>query len=370
MSEHKRKPKSRGNKTGSVYYLESRRCWVAQIVVGWKPPIKEGGHLVPIKKRFSGYKTKKDALAALNRILNGEEQEDNKTSLDEVFQAWKKAYEIRVVSKTLKGYEQAYAYFGELKYRRINTITAAELQSCMDDCPKGKRTHQLMKVVAGLIWAYAFDTNKVKKDITENLYIGKHETKPREPLSPEDIQKIKDNIGKIRYCDYIYCLCYLGFRPGEFLEIKKEQVNCETINDELVYYITEGKKTAAGINRRVIIPKQILPIIIERLNVEGTDYLFPFYYFKRGTTELKELRRMTVNYFDESVFKPIASRLRITGNKVPYSARHSYADKLKMASGNSRDKAALMGHTDYAFTQAQYQSSPLEDLKIVTDSIK
>ena len=366
----KHKPKVRGNKQGSVYYLTQRRCWVIQITIGWKPPIKEGGHLVPIKKRYSGYKSKKDALAALNKLLNGEEQEDNKTSLDEVFQSWKKAYENRVAPKTLKGYEQAYAYFSNLKYRRINTITAAELQSCMNDCPKGKRTHQMMKVTAGLIWAYAFDTNKVKKDITENLYIGKHETKPREPLSPEDIQKIKDAIGKIRYAEYIYCLCYLGFRPGEFLEIKKEQVSCETIDNELVYYITEGKKTAAGINRRVIIPKQILPIVLERLDIEGTDYLFPFYYFKRGTTELKELRRMTVNYFDESVFKPIKEQLDIIGNKVPYSARHSYADKLKHAEGDVRDKAALIGHADYNFTRVQYMSSPLEDLKTVTDSLE
>ena len=269
----------------------------------------------------------------------------------------------------MKGYEQGYNWFSELKYRRISTITANELQSCMDKCPKGKRTHQLMKVTAGLIWAYALDSNKVQKDITENLYIGKHESKPREPLTPKEIDLIKDIIGKIRYADYIYCLCYLGFRPGEFLEIKKSQVIKETIDNEDVYYIVEGKKTQAGINRRVIIPKQILPIILSRLEVEGTEYLFPFYYCHRTTGELKELRKMTVNYFDEKVFKSIAAKLHIEG-KVPYSARHSYADKLKHAQGDERDKAALIGHSDYNFTRKQYQSSPLEDLKTVTDSIK
>ena len=364
------KPKSRGNKQGSVYYLTQRKCWVAQIVIGWKPPIKEGGHLVPVKKRFSGYKSKKEALAALNKILNGEELEDTKTSLDEVFQNWKKVYEGRVAPKTLKGYEQAYNYFSELKYRKINTITSADLQSCMDQCPKGKRTHQMMKVTAGLIWAYAFDTNKVKKNITKNLYIGKHENMSREPLTIRDIELIKGAIGKIRYTEYIYCLCYLGFRPGEFLEIKKDQVKSVVIDNETVYYIVEGKKTQAGINRKVIIPKQILSIILDRLEVKNTDYLFPFYYFKRGTTELKELRKMTVNYFDESVFQPIKEQLGITGNKVPYSARHSYADKLKKANGDVRDKAALIGHSSYDFTRVQYMSSPLEDLKEVTDSIE
>ena len=61
--------------------------------------------------------------------------------------------------------------------------------------------------------------------------------------------------------------------------------------------------------------------------------------------------------------------LGITG-RVPYSARHTYADKLQHAKGDDRDKAALIGHTDYNFTRSQYQSSPLEDLKAVTDTIE
>jgi len=363
------KPKSRGNKQGSVFYRTDRKCWQVQIVIGWKLPTEEGKHLIPIKKTFSGYKTKKDALTALNKILHGESPTNNKSSLNDVFVSWQKFYKSRVTLKTMKGYEQAYAYFAPLKFRLIATITASELQDCMDKCDKGKRTHQMMKVTAGLIWAYAFDTGLVQKDVTENLYIGKHEQKPREPLSPHDIELIKNAIGKIEYADYVYCMCYLGFRPGEFLEIKKSQVATEIIDDELVYYIVEGKKTAAGINRSVIVPKQILSIIIERLGAEETEYLFPFYYRHRTTKELIEIRMMTVNYFERSVFKPMMAKLGITG-KVPYSARHSYADKLKRAEGDIRDKAALIGHSSYSFTQIQYQSSPLEDKKIVTDSIK
>ena len=143
----------------------------------------------------------------------------------------------------------------------------------------------------------------------------------------------------------------------------------EVINEETVYYIVEGKKTTAGINRKVVIPNQILPYILDRLFIPGTEYLFPFYYFEKNKDRLKELRQMKVNYFEESVFKKITQTLGIEG-KVPYSARHSYADKLKHADGDVRDKAALIGHSDYSFTRQQYQSSPLEDLKTVTDSIE
>ena len=226
-----------------------------------------------------------------------------------------------------------------------------------------------MKVTAGLIWGYAFDSNYVKKDITNNLYIGKHKTTTRLPLTPDDIEKIKNSIGKLRYAEYIYCQCYLGFRPGEFLEIKKSQVRCEIINKEPVYYIVEGIKTDAGIDRRVVIPKQIITYVLDRLYIPGTEFLFPFYYFRRNSDKFIEFRQMKTNYYNESVFKRIANELEIVG-KVPYSARHSYADKLKHAEGDDRDKAALIGHTDFDFTRRQYQSSPLEDLKAVTDTIK
>lgn len=363
------KPKSRGNKTGSVFYRKDRKCWLAQIVVGWKEPVKEDGKLVPIKKTLSGFKTKKEALAALNMLLNGDQPADTASYLDDVFRKWQEIYSPRVKPKTMNGYRQAYNHFQTLKFRKISTITAVDLQKCMDDCTAGKRTHQLMKVTAGLIWAYALDANIVKKDVTSNLYIGKHVSTKRAPLTPQDVELIKSAIGKIRYAEYVYCLCYLGYRPGEFLEIKKEQVKTEVINSELVYYIVEGIKTEAGIDRTVVIPKQILPYILERLWIPGTEYLFPFYLYRRNKDELVEMRRMTINYFDSVVFKNICEKLDIVG-KVPYSARHTYADKLKHADGDARDKAALLGHTDYDFTRRQYQTSPLEDLKAVTDTIE
>ena len=80
------KPRTRGNKQGSVYYRKDRKCWIAQIIVGWRP--KENGKLIPIKKTVGGYKTKKEALVALNKLLNGENPKINVTTLDEVYKAW------------------------------------------------------------------------------------------------------------------------------------------------------------------------------------------------------------------------------------------------------------------------------------------
>ena len=362
------KPKSRGNKQGSVFYRKDRKCWVAQITIGWRPP-NEKGKLVPIKKTYGGYKSKKDASSALNKILNGETPTENKMTLNEVFEKWKEYYSSRVSEKTMKdNYVFAYNHFQPLKFRRMDTITAVELQECMDKCKAGKRTHQLMKVVAGLLWAYALDLNIVKKDVTTNLYIGKHETTSREALTPDEIKLVKEQIGKELYASYIYCQCYLGYRPGEVLEIKKDQVHTTVIDKETDYFIVEGIRTDAGKNRTVVIPKQILPYIKERLEIDS-EYLFPKYCYRIHTTEFLGYKKMSTRYYNDSVFQPMMKKLGIQ-NRVPYSARHSYADKLKHAQGADRDKAALIGHSDYNFTARQYQSSPLEDLKAVIDTIE
>ena len=79
---------------------------------------------------------------------------------------------------------------------------------------------------------------------------------------------------------------------------------------------------------------------------------------------------MTDNYFRESVFKPICAVLGVAEGKVPYAARHTFSNKLKTAAGDDIDKARLMGHSDYTFTQTHYQSTDLDDLKAVVDSIK
>ena len=64
------------------------------------------------------------------------------------------------------------------------------------------------------------------------------------------------------------------------------------------------------------------------------------------------------------------NRFGIAEGKVPYSARHTYANKLKKASGDARDKAALIGHSDYTFTQTNYQTTNIEELTDIVKSMK
>lgn len=366
LSPPERRPKHSHNGSGCAFKRGS--TWTAQIIVGYRSLPEDlldpsnAKQRVPIKKTKSGFPTKAAALAYIPTLLGTKDEPT--TTLQDVYKAWEPWYKPRVDSATFGCYRAAFAYFKALHGTPIRQISAGDLQKCMDDCPKGHRTHQNMKVTAGLLWAYAYDQNIVDRDVTENLFIGRGASVQREPLTDLEVEKIRQQIGKDKYAAYVYALCYLGYRPGEMLEIRKDQV----FEKDGALFIKEGKKTNAGRDRIVPVHEKIKDIIQEQLRTEGTEYLFPMIMMNRKG-KFKGYKAMTDNYFNKFAFRPLADRLGIPKNKVPYSARHTFSDKLKSAAGTDKTKAALIGHSDYIFTQKKYQSTDLDELRKTMESI-
>jgi hypothetical protein len=374
MDFENRKHKSRGNGQGAVY--KRGKTWEAQIVVGWLDPKDPHGNRIPVKRRKGGFKRKDLAVQYLEK-LREEEGRRRRITLQQLYKEWSDLYDSRVVSSTMGNYDAAYKHFSSLHGLYIDKISADDLQRCMDACPAGHRTHQNMKCIAGLLWGYACDNDLVDRDITKNLFIGRGASVQRDPITAAEVSGIRSSIGSVRYAEYIYCLCYLGFRPGEMLELKKDMLHCTTLPaddvhpDRTVYYFINGKKTAAGKDRIVIVPDQILEIVLSRLFIPGTDLVFPMYvYSRKEGAPFKNFKPMTHEYFNKHVFQPLMLQLGFPSGKVPYCARHTYADMLKSASGSDKDKAALIGHSSYLFTQARYQSTAIADLKALVDSFE
>ena len=366
LSTPERRPKHSHNGSGCAFKRGS--TWTAQIIVGYRSLPEDlldpsnSKQRVPIKKTKSGFPTKAAALAYIPTLKN--EPVLSTLTLKQVYDAWEPWYAPRVTSTTLGCYRAAFAHFRPLHNKRIVSITAGQLQECMDACTLGHRTHQNMKVAARLLWAYAYDRDIVQKDVTEHLFIGRGASVQREPLTDLEVELIRQQIGKDKYAAYVYALCYLGYRPGEMLEIKKDQVH----EQNGIMYIIEGKKTDAGRDRIVPIHKKIEAIIRAQLRTEGTEYLFPMIQETRKG-EFKGYKQMTSAYFNDFAFRPLADRLGIPSTKVPYSARHTFSDKLKNAAGTDKTKAALIGHTDYNFTQKKYQTTDLDELRKTMESI-
>ena len=354
----------RPNGTGNVY--KRGNTWTARVVDHYEPADNKAG-LKPVWKTKGGFEKKKDAINYLSKLVESKIRFHPPKTFIEDYKAWQESYSPRIKKKTMDDYNAPFNYFKPLHYVKIDQISAADLQKCIDDCPRGKRTKELMKNIANLVFKYAIDDDQIFKNNAQNLYTGDGETTHYEPLTEEEVSIIAAS-GEF-YADYVVALCYLGHRPTEFFNFKKTDYATEGEGDNAVHYINGGIKTDTGKNRAVTIPPSLQPIIEKRLAVEGTDLLFPRYDRDRKGDLTGTFSVMPTRYFNKFVWHPMTERLGIVG-KVPYSARHTYSNKIKKLVGADKDKAELMGHADYETTKKHYQSSTLTDLKAITDQIK
>ena len=349
------KTKSRGNGQGSVYKPKGSSNWTAQYVCGWKPSL-DGSTLVPVKRTKGGFKRKDDAVLYIAELKNASAKA-RRLTLQQLYDEWEPFYSPRVGRSTMVNYAAAYKHFARFHNIFVDLITAADLQECIDACPSGKRTKQNMKCTAGLLWHYAYDRELIDRDITQNLYVGKDPTVKREPITEQELEVIRQAIGTVPYAEYVFAQCYLGFRPCEFLSLRKSDVT--TVGEQLI--LTGGSKTEAGRDRAVPVPPPIVDIIVDRMVQPGTDLLFP---------RLSDLKPMSHDYYNKHVFQPMMKKLNIAEGKTPYCARHTYSDMLKNVAADDRVKAALMGHTSYDFTRKAYQSTDIQELIDAANAIK
>lgn len=385
----KQDAKPRGTKrlNGSGWARKRGRTWTAGIIVGYnesgKPDtITLGGfftksaalEFVPVLKA-SARIAKAERNAVLRQAAECHTVDESlfvvksytkkavadTTTLKELYDRWQPFYEPRIDKSTMSGHRAAMSYFKEIWDMPISAISADDLQDCIDACPKGRRTRENMKSLGKRLYEYAIGRKLVTINCADYVYIPKETERRRAALTADHVEKIRQQIGKYPMADYVYCLCYLGFRPNEMLQLEKDSFR----QQDGVDFLVGGFKTAAGTDRAVTIAPQIRDIINRRLAAPG-ELLFPG----------PDGRQIDDAYFREKVFYPLLAHLGIQqvpdvgtpAEFVPYSCRHFFSNLLKDAKGADKDKAALMGHSDYETTKRVYQSEDLQAMQRITNS--
>lgn len=341
------------NGTGSAY--KRGNTWTARVVAEYW---KDDDGKEHFKWRTKGGFSSRTAAIKYCKEMMERPEKNVKVTFAEIYKEWSDKYFPKIGKSTADGYKAAYKHFSQVHHKPIVKITANMLQDCVSECSAGHRTKQMMKVTAGLIMKYAMDSDIIMKNPAENLDVGKGSSKPRPPLTEEDLAKIRDAFDRERYAPYVYCMSFLGFRPSEFFTITKSKY----FSENGINFFVNGEKTEAGKDRIVTIPPVIQSLIDKQLKLP-CEWVFPRYN-DDGYQEMDEA------YFRKWVFKPMMKRLGIEGDKTPYSTRHTYSNKIKVIDAPDRDKADLMGHADYDTTRKFYQSSTLEERKKITDQLQ
>lgn len=357
-----KKARSRGNGQGTVYKLPNGK-YRAVITTGYK--MNSDGK----RKRLTRSKTfalKKDAVLALAELLKeptGAEKKKEPT-FRELYEQWLPTH--KAGKDTLNCYKAAYKYFSDIADMRISEIDVDDLQDCVDDCPKGKRTRQNMKAMCGLVYKYGIPRHVIPDNLNLSQFIrvGGEDAPDRPAFSDTQIESIRKLIGRVDGAEQVYCLIYTGFRPSEFLSLDVTDFNAAEMT------LTGGAKTEAGRGRTVTISPKISAIIKKAAAGRTGGALF-----SDG-----DGNRYTLKHWTESVFYAVLDAAGIDNPVVkiggdverhlytPHCCRHTFANLMKRVDAPALDKQKLIGHASEQQLK-YYQSADADDLRRITDFI-
>ena len=345
--------RKRGNGQGCVYKLKNG-TYLATVTTGYH--FDESGKMHR-DTRSKVFKKKSDAIAALPELKT--KKAEKKLTFAQLYDAWLPTH--RAGKSTMDCYKAAYKHFRNIAFMPISEIDVDDLQECLDDCPHGKRTRENMRALAGLMYKYGIPRHAVPDNLnlSQFLTVDGDPAAHREAFNDVQIAQIKKACGKVPHAELIYIMIYLGFRPSEFLALRK--------SDFYQNYVVGGAKTEAGTGRIVTISPKIKPYIDELLN-STDDYL----------VQLNSKDRLKC--FTNEIFYPALEAIgidnpmvEIAGGKTrhkytPHTCRHTFATLMKRVSGADKDKQELIGHASSEMLR-YYQDVDVTDLQKITDVI-
>lgn len=343
--ETKTRTRQRGNGTGMAY--KRGKTWTARVTIGWK---YVDGKKIQIYRTKGGFLSKTDAENHCFTLKHNPNAPKCTDTFQQIYDRWEKEYSGRVADTTMATYRAAWKHYAPVHHIQITELTVSQLQECINGCKKGRSTLNDMRTVCSLVFRYAIQNNLLEKNPAQHLYVASKKKGTRPAFSSDELEKIRKSVGVLPYADYVYFMCYTGFRPNEMLSLKKAAYDRDR------NALTGGFKTEAGTNRIVPVNPKIFPILAKQLE-SGSEYIFP-----RPDGSL-----MTDEHFRKYCFNPLMEKLGITG-KVPYSCRHTFANLLKNVRGSDTDKAALIGHSDASMTK-YYQSADYDSLRAIADAL-
>lgn len=335
---HEKRPKTRGNGTGTVYKLPNGK-YRAVITMGYY--MQDGR--VCRKTKSKTFDKKKDAVEFLPSLKTYEPPK--KVALFTLYEIYIKSMAYNNLSDSQKsklGY--AWKRLEPLHNQNIITMTIDDMQETINAAVHTYYPARDMKVMLSHLYQIAIKREYVQYNKTEYIELPRAEKSKRDAFTAEEIQKIWDayNSGT-EFAGYVLIMIYAGLRYGEIAKIKKENIHLDE------RYAIGGIKTEAGIDREIAFAKKIMPVVE--------------HFYNSPSKKFMDMYKDT--FYDR--YHELISTIGIR-ELPPHCCRHTYFTRLASEGVQPAVITESGGHKDLSTTM-QYIHIPLDDKLRAVDLI-
>ena len=293
------------------------------------------------------FETELQARDALTAFRQCPPAISTKTTLRELFDAWKPQGYMNVSKSTINGYNAAFAKFEPIHRQRVTDIKTPQLQFCINEQARNGASHSTlhqMKVIAGLLMNYAVQLDLITRNYAEFVQLPKNEPTEKSILSDLDLKKIDalaqngDDVAR-----HVMIMCFTGWRIQEYCNLTVFDY------DRKAHTLKGGLKTDAGRDRIVPVPEKVL------------GYAEEFFSRSERLCELnvKQLREEFYLLLDRLGIQSAEDKKK---KITPHSTRHTYNSMLAKQGVSVEVRMKLMGQVSEDVNKKVYTHTEVEDL--------
>ena len=374
---HKKKSKRKRlpNGFGTITEMKGhnlRKPFRAMVSVGKNPfgkPIYK--HLKP----EAYFRTYNEAYMALVEYNKNPYDLDSDITVQELYDKWTNDYFQAKSDNSIRTITSAWAYCSSIYAMRAKDLRARHIKGCMDDGfrieTRGKKKGQKIFATAGtkarikslfnLMLDYGLEYEIVDKNYARTFEISGdiikeigENKKYHILLTENELQTLWENVGKVKFVDWVLIQCYMGWRPQELATLRLDEVNLDD------WYMQAGMKTEAGKQRLVPIHSKVQELIKQNYEFAlsiNSEYLLN----DKGQTHAGSWKLTYDKYANR--FKKVVDELKLNPEHRPHDPRMTFITRCKKAGVDEYALKEMVGHSIKDITESTYTVRDLEWLR-------
>ena len=288
-------PRKRPNGAGTVF--KRGKTWTAQ-VTKYIYTDAQG-----VKKRKyatkGGFRTKKEGLAYLE-TLHTTETRKVPTLLD-IYQVWETNDLPKLSKDKQTAYKKARQRLEPIIGRKIDALTTADLQACVNAQSSSFYTARDMKSLLSHLYKRACADQFVPANLSQYIVLPELDEQEAKPFTSAEVDTMwKAFADGNTFVGYMLLMIYSGMMPGELFACQKKMIDLDKCE---IYGC--GKKTKTRKEKPIVFADCVRPVVEELIASVDGDKLQPRYETEWYDQYHKTLRAIGVR------------------DLPPYSCRHT-----------------------------------------------